>query len=130
VNRLTIPMRLLILFLSLVLLAMFIPACSSQEGSAKELQIISQNLSSHSFGGDERKSTAVVSGRAKNVSNGPIKSATLLVNFFDEKDGLIANATTVKQNLAPGEIWEFAVEASGPDAWKITKYTIKTAITQ
>ncbi len=79
-------------------------------------------------GGAGRQSTAVVNGRAQNTGAAPIKSATIFVEFFDDQNKLLQTGSATRQNLAPGEVWEFAVETTGSDAWKITKYTVKTAI--
>jgi hypothetical protein len=50
--------------------------------------------------------------------------ATIAVNFYDKNKKLIATDSATKQNLQPGEIWDFSVQTVGPDAWKIVSYDI------
>jgi hypothetical protein len=77
-----------------------------------------------------RQSSAVVNGRAQNTGERSIVSATITADFFDENGKFIHSGSTTYGNLAPGEIWEFAVEITNADAWKITKYTVKTNVSQ
>jgi len=76
------------------------------------------------------QSSAVVNGRAQNTGTLAITSATITADFLDAQGGLIHKASTTRNNLAPEEIWEFAIETTSADAWKITKYTIIISETQ
>ncbi len=119
------------IFLSVIILTIFLlSACAStQSDSSNSLQIISHKMSSFASG-DGRQSTAVVNGRAQNTGSASIKSATIFVEFFDEQSKLMQTGSATRQNLSPGETWEFAIETTGADAWKITKYTIRTITNQ
>lgn len=77
--------------------------------------------------GGTPQSMAVVYGRAQNVSQGAMSYATIGVNFYDKNKKVIATGSTVKQNLQPGETWDFSVQNVGPDAWKIVSYDITTS---
>jgi len=79
------------------------------------------------FSGSGPQSAAVVSGRAQNVSHSAINYATITVNFYDKNEELIATGSTAKQNLQSGEVWYFAVQTVGPDAWKIITYDIASS---
>ena len=78
----------------------------------------------HEFTGGAPQSTAVVRGRAQNVSNVTISIAMIAVNFYDKNKNLLATASAAKQNLQPGEVWDFSVQTVGPDVWKIVSYDI------
>ena len=65
---------------------------------------------------------ASVTGKARNISSSTINFASISVNFYD-KDGKVLNTSSAEaQNLEAGEIWNFSVQCSGPDMWKIAKY--------
>ena len=81
----------------------------------------------HEFTGGAPQSTAVVRGRAQNISDVTISSAMIAVNFYDKNKNLLVAASAVKQNLQPGEVWDFNVKTVGPDAWKIISYDIATS---
>jgi hypothetical protein len=89
-----------------------------------ELKILSHSMTVHEFTGGAPQSTAVVRGRAQNVSNVTISFAMIAVNFYDKNKNLLATASAAKQNLQPGEVWDFSVQTVGPDAWKIVSYDI------
>ena len=89
-----------------------------------ELKILSHSMTVHEFTGGAPQSTAVVRGRAQNVGNVTIASAMIAVDFYDKNKNFIATASAVKQNLQPGEVWDFNIKTVGPDAWKIISYDI------
>ena len=70
--------------LALILtLPIFSVACT--ETKTEELQILSHNMTVHKFSGDVLQSTAVITGKAKNISNYPLESALITINFYDKK---------------------------------------------
>jgi len=95
-------------------------SCASGGG----LKILDQNLTVHEFSGGGPQSVAIVHGRAQNVTNTDINSATISVNFYDKDKKLIATGSAVKQNLRPNDTWEFSVQTIGPDAWKVISYDL------
>ena len=102
--------------------------CSTSESSnipsEEKLDIYDDSLMVHKFGGDVLQSTASVTGKARNISSSTINFASISVKFYD-KDGKVINiSSTEAQNLEAGEIWNFSVQCSGPDMWKIAKYDI------
>jgi hypothetical protein len=120
--------RIVVAVLMLSLLASSVgcgePGTRDDELSGGELRILSQSMTVHEFTGGAPQSTAVVRGRAQNVGNVTIASAKVAVNFYDKNKSLIATASAVRQNLHPGEVWDFSVQTVGPDAWKIISYDI------
>jgi predicted lipid-binding transport protein (Tim44 family) len=84
----------------------------------------------HEFTGGAPQSSAVVIGRAQNVSNVTIRFAMIAVNFYDKNGKFIAKASAIKENLGPGEVWDFGVKTVGPDAWKIISYDIAASTRQ
>src|SRR4030042_272531 len=119
--------RILAVAAVLSLLVIFIGcATSGTDGgtSGGEVKILSHSMTVHEFSGGAPQSTAVVIGRAQNVSNVTVSSAMIAVNFYDKNKSLLATASAAKQNLQPGEVWDFNVKTVGPDAWKIISYDI------
>jgi hypothetical protein len=95
--------------------------CASR---ADGLKILSQDMTVREFSGSSPQSMAVVHGKAQNSKNVSIDSATVNVNFYDKDKRIIATGSAVKQNLEPGEAWDFSIQTVGPDAWKIVSYDI------
>lgn len=93
-------------------------------GTSEELKVLSHSMTVHEFTGGGPQSAAVVIGRAQNVSNDAINFAMIAVNFYDKNKNLLATGSAAKQNLQPGEVWDFSVQTVGPDAWKIVSYDI------
>ncbi len=100
------------------------PGIRDGELSGGELKVLSHSMTVHEFTGGAPQSTAVVRGRAQNVGNATIGFAIIAVNFYNKNKSLIATASAVKQNLQPGEMWDFSVQTVGPDAWKSVSYDI------
>jgi len=118
--------RLIAISLPLILLAGLL-GCAGQGGLSNQLKILSQSMTVHEFSGGTPQSAAVVYGRAQNASRGVMNSATIEVSFYDKNKKLIATGSTARQNLQPGEIWDFSVQTVGPDAWKIVNYDISVS---
>ena len=115
--------RIMAIALILPLLAGLV-GCAKQGELSGKLKILSHSMTVHEFTGGAPQSTAVVRGRAQNVGSATIGSAMIAVNFYDKNKNLIATASAVKQNLQPGEVWDFSVQTIGPDVWKIVSYDI------
>lgn len=116
--------RIVVTVLMLALLIATFGCAKSATGDGGELKILSHSMTVHELTGGAPKSTAVVIGRAQNVSSVTIEFATIAVNFYDKNKNLIATASAVKQNLQPNEVWDFNVKTVGPDAWKSVSYDI------
>jgi hypothetical protein len=97
-------------------------------GQGDSLKILSQDITVREFSGSSPQSMAVVHGRAQNVKDVSIDSATINVNFYDKDKRTIATGSAIKQNLQPGEVWDFSIQTVGPDAWKIISYDISVSI--
>ena len=119
-----IAARIVVTVLVLALLIASFGCAKSGIGDGSKLKILNHSMTVHEFAGGAPQSTAVVIGRAQNVSNITINFATIAVNFYDKNSNLIATASAVKQNLQPNEMWDFNVKTVGPDAWKIVSYDI------
>jgi len=102
----------------------FLVSCAETQTYSEQLQILSHSMTTHEFTGGMPESTAVIKGRAKNVSDSRLDLASIAVNFYDKNGNLIGAASATKQNLDPGEIWDFNVKFAGPDAWKSVDYDI------
>ena len=118
----------------IIAIALILPLLAGSVGCAKQgelsgqLKILSQSMTVHEFSGGGPQSTAVVRGRAQNIGNATIGSAMIAANFYDKNKNLIATASAVKQNMQPGEVWDFNVKTVGPDAWKIISYDIAASM--
>lgn len=119
--------RIITIALILPLLAGLV-GCAGQGELSGQLKILSQSMTVHEFSGSTPQSVAVVYGRAQNVSQDVIGNATLTVNFYDKNKKFVATGSVVRQNLQPGEVWDFSVETMGPDAWKIISYDITASV--
>lgn len=126
--------RVVAIALTLVLLAGSFgctkPGTRDGELSGGELKILNHSMTVHEFTGGAPQSSAVVIGRAQNVNNVTIRFAMIAVNFYDKNGKFIAKASAIRENLGPGEVWNFSVKTVGPDAWKIISYDIAASTKQ
>ncbi|MBM3119165.1 MAG: hypothetical protein FJ006_06360 [Chloroflexi bacterium] len=111
-------------------LLVYAGGCAKTETQGPELRILSHSMTVHEFTGGAPQSSAIVTGRAQNVSNVTIRFATIAVNFYDKNKKLIATASAINENLRPGEIWDFNIKTVSPDAWKIVSYDIAASTKQ
>jgi hypothetical protein len=116
--------RIFTIVLMLSLLVGSFGCAGSGTPEVGELKILSHSMTVHEFTGGGPQSTATVIGRAQNVSNVTISFAMIAVDFYDKNKNLLATGSAAKQNLQPGEVWNFSVQTVGPDAWKIVSYDI------
>ena len=119
--------RIIAITLVLPLLVVSV-GCANRGELSGQLKILSHSMTVHEFTGGAPQSTAVVRGRAQNIGNATIGSAMIAANFYDKNKNLIATASAVKQNMQPGEVWDFNVKTVGPDAWKIISYDIAASM--
>lgn len=50
---------------------------------------------------------------------------TAAVNFYDKDGNLLNTVSATKQNLEAGEIWQFNIRFTSPDAWEnVNQYAI------
>ena len=98
--------------------------CTKTDTPVPQLKILNHTMNVNKFTDDIPNSNVTVSGAAQNVGNITIKVATVAVNFFDSTGKLVHQSSAVKDNLAPGETWYFAVFSKGPDIWKISNYDL------
>ena len=119
--------RIIAITLVLSLLVVSV-GCAKQGELSGQLKILSHSMTVHEFTGGAPQSTAVVRGRAQNIGNATIGSAMIAANFYDKNKNLVATASAVKQNMQPGEVWDFNVKTVGPDAWKIISYDIAASM--
>ena len=96
----------------------------------EELQILSHSMTVHEFTGGMPESTAVVKGRARNIGNFTIEFALIAADFYDSGGTLIDSSSAIRQNLGVGEVWDFTVQITGPDAWKSVNYDIAASTKQ
>lgn len=126
--------RIVVVALMLVLPVCLVGCAETHEqgGSlpGEELQILSHSMTTHQFTGGMPESTAVVKGRAQNVSSAIINVATIAVNFYGKDGNLLDTASASRQGLSPGEVWDFNVKFIGPDSWKSVDYDIAASTNQ
>ncbi len=105
-----------------ILLTVTAWSCSGNSG----LQIVNHDLTIRQFTGDLNsiKSMAVVSGAARNISSAPLSDCTINVSYLDADRNLIGNSSAYRQYMEPGEVWNFTVQLTVPDAWKARSYEI------
>ena len=119
-----LALRITVLILIAIAVISLLSCVEKKVEKEPEIQIIDHNLSMHSFTGDVLKSVATVNGRAKNISNAIIGTASITVNFYDKDSNLLNASSTEKQNLEPGELWAFNIQFNSPDSWKAVRYDI------
>ena len=98
--------------------------CAGRQEATGELKILSHHLTNHGFAGSMPQSTATVTGRTQNVGTDTFNYAQIAVNYYDKDGKFLATRSAVRQNLGPGEIWDYTVLFEGLDAWKSVKYDI------
>ncbi len=93
------------------------------------LQISNHELTVRQFTGDlnSTRSMAVVTGLAKNIGSVPLSDCNISVRYLDADRNLVGAASAYKQLLEPGETWNFTVQLTAPDAWKVRSYDISSA---
>jgi hypothetical protein len=119
-----LALRITILILIAIAVISLLSCAEKKVEKETEIQIIDHNLSMHNFTGDVLKSIATVNGRAKNISNTTIGTASITVNFYDKDGNRLNTTSTEKQNLGSGELWIFNVQFNSSDAWKTVRYDI------
>ena len=82
------------------------------------------------FSGDKPRSVAVVSGSARNTGTIAISQAVITVVFYDGDGKIIDTTSSTAKDLQPGETWNFSLQNSGTEAWKISKYAISAKTTK
>ncbi len=110
----------LFLFTFISILLLTSTACSS----TNSLQILNQDLTTRQFQGQTNtsQSMAAVTGTAKNMESHSITGCEITVTFFDERGQFIGVASTTRDSLGVGEVWNFTVQLTNPDAWKARSY--------
>lgn len=118
---------ILLMFISL----MFV-ACSAPEpdSEAANLEILNHQMTVQNFMTDSPSSVAVVSGTASNESSQMIEAASILVIFYNEDGEVIDTASAMTSNLQPGAVWNFSIQSSGTEAWKISRYDISAEVSR
>ena len=122
--------KVLAIVLVMALILCSVACTEKKEDTPPQIQIIDHDLTIHEFGGDVLKSIAAVEGRAKNTSNLMLNSVYISVNFYDKDGNLLQTASSSKQNWEAGEIWNFNVQFTSPDAWKTVRYDISVSTEQ
>lgn len=120
-KMMTAPRRyILIFFLSLLIVNLI--ACSSGSG----FRILKNELTVRQFPGNSplTQSMAAVTGTATNPGESAIEECVITVIFYDDEKNKLGTGTATRPSLGPGEIWNFAVQITGPDAWKARTYDI------
>ena len=115
----------------ILMLPICLVGCTDTNGGSppsEELQLLSHSMTVHEFTGGMPESTAMVRGRVKNTSNSNISFASIAVDFYDADRNLIDSSSAIRQNLGPGQVWDFNVQITGPDAWKSVDYDIMPSV--
>ncbi len=110
---------ILIFFLALLII---LPSCKSDTA----FRITKHELTVRQFSDSmsETKSMAVVTGSAFNSGNSDISGCQITVVFFDGSGNTLGTGSATKEHLYPGDVWNFSIQITGPDAWKARTYKI------
>ena len=111
--------RLFIIALAATLLI----SCSSQPG----LRLLKHELTVRQFppgNSPQTQSMAAVTGTAMNPGNTMLTGCVITVTFYDSEKNKLGMAKASRESLGPGEVWDFSIQITGPDAWKARGYTI------
>ena len=119
-----LALKFIAVFLAISFSTFFVACAEKQVDNEPQIQILEHNLSMLEFSGDVLKSLASINGKAKNIGNSTISSASIVVNFFDKDGNLLHTSSAKTQDLKAGEIWLFDVRFNSPDAWKTVRYDI------
>ena len=97
--------------------------------SASSLKIMSSDITSREFTNESniKSSMSVVTGTARNEANVAIRSCLISVTFYDAQGNRIGQASSSRDMLGPGETWNFTVQLTDSDAWKVRKYDISAS---
>jgi hypothetical protein len=107
----------------LVILAFGIVACSQGASLNQQIKITDDNMTVQKFG-TSPSSIAVISGSAQNTGSTTVVKATITAKFLDDQGNTVATGSASIDNLSPGLLWNFTIQTTGPDAWKIVKYEL------
>jgi hypothetical protein len=110
---------LLIVFAALSLMLL---SCGSGSG----FQVLKNELTVRQFPGNspQTQSMAAITGNAANPGKSAVTNCVITVIFYDDAKNKLGVATATKDSLEPGEVWNFSVQITGPDAWKASTYEI------
>jgi hypothetical protein len=117
----TAPVLLLSLIIILILCSFV--ACGQNTSTSQQIEILNHNMIVQKFG-ESPDSVAVISGTAKNAGGSVIAQAAIEATFYDKHRFKISTASASIDNLNPGILWNFNIQTSGPDAWKIVEYVL------
>ena len=104
------------------ILCMALTSCASEPA----LQVLEHNITVREYTADKSQSTATVTGMAKNSSDWPINGCSIAVTFYDYQGTVVVTKTVAKEQMAPGEVWDFKIELKGAEAWKVARYKISS----
>lgn len=115
--------------LCLAILAFYMFLLSAGCMAASNLKILNSELTSREFTGDlnVRNSMSVVTGAAMNTAGNTINNCVVTVTFYDAQRNSLGVASAERESLGAGETWNFAVQLTGPDAWKARSYDVGTS---
>jgi hypothetical protein len=118
-----------LIMLSCMAAAVLSTACGSGSKPLFSDLEINHNMQVQKFSGSNN-SVAIVSGTAVNKGKETIEVVSLVVTFLDSSGKTIDQSSAITSNLAPGGIWNFTIQSTGPDAWKIVKYNLTQSTTR
>lgn len=97
-------------------------SCSPGSG----FRLLKNELTVRQFPGNspQTQSMAAVTGTATNPGKSAVTGCMITVVFYDNEKTKLGVAAAKKEYLGPGEIWNFSVQITGPDAWKARTYDI------
>jgi hypothetical protein len=116
-----------------ILISLIMPlaiACllSTSCASGPHLQIVEHSIAVREFTADTSQSTATVTGVAENVGDRPAKKCNISVTFYDYQGGVVGTKEAIKEQMSPGEIWNFTIEIKGKESWNVAGYKISASI--
>lgn len=95
--------------------------------SGNELQLTEHHIVVQEYTGDTSQSSALVSGTARNTGRWNIRDCRVSASFYDSKGNVLGVLSDNTSMLMPGELWNFAIELKGKDAWNVARYSLSAS---
>jgi hypothetical protein len=119
-------MVLIVRKIGLVIVTVILWSLLTSCGPASGFRLLKNDLTVRQFPGNspQTQSMAAVTGTAVNEGEEAVTGCVITVDFYDEEKHKLGTATATKEALGPGEMWNFSVQITGPNAWKARSYNI------
>ncbi|MDD5312109.1 MAG: FxLYD domain-containing protein [Dehalococcoidia bacterium] len=114
------PKILISLIMPLAVICLLSASCAA----GPNLQVVEHSIIVREFTADTSRSTATVTGAAENTGDRPARSCNISVTFYDYVGGIVGVKEATKEQVLPGEVWNFTIELKGKESWNVADYKI------